>query len=151
MSRYEVLRLVHVLSATLWVGGAITMRIVARRLADADPAHRLGFARDQGHLIRAVFTPAATLILVTGVWMVAESPIFGFEQLWVVVGLFAVVASMAVAHGYTLPRASRAIELAEEGRGPEAGAVMARLSPVINTVVALLVLAVVLMITKPGL
>jgi uncharacterized membrane protein len=150
VTRQEVLRLIHILSAVVWVGGAITMRLVARWIPTADPAHRLGFARDQGHLIRAVFTPAA-LILATGIWMVVDSPMFGFGQIWILIGLVTVVGSMGIAHGYTLPRAARAIRLAEEGKGPEAGMVMQRLSPIINTVVALLALSVVAMIVKPGL
>jgi uncharacterized membrane protein len=150
LTGYEALKVAHVLAATVWVGGVIVMRLIGRRLSTAEPAHRLGFARDQLALIRTVFTPAAAVVLVTGVWMVLDGPAFGFDSAWILIGLFAVVASMGAAHGYTVPAARRAIKLMEEGRAPEAGAIVARLTPVIQAVITVLVITVWAMIAKPG-
>jgi uncharacterized membrane protein len=151
-TRYEILKVIHIVAAMVWVGGVVVMRILGNRMAAAEPAHRLGFARDQRALIRGVFTPAAAVVLATGVWMVIEArAILGFEQTWIVIGLVAVFGTMAVAHGYTVPRASRAISLMEEGRGPDAAAIMARLAPVIRLVIAVLLVAVWAMVAKPGL
>lgn len=151
MSRYDVLRLLHIVAAMVWVGGVLVMRIVGNRLKTADPAHRLGFTRDQAALIRGLFTPAAAAILATGMWMVVDAPGFAFDQAWIAIGLVVVIGSMGLAHGYTLPRIGRAVALMESGRGPEAGTIMTRLTPVIRTVIVLLVVTVWAMVVKPGL
>lgn len=151
-ARYEILKFVHIAAAMVWVGGVIVLRIIGNRMGEAEPAHRLGFARDQRALIRAVFTPAAAVVLATGVWMVVEArAVLGFGQLWIVIGLIAVLGTMGIAHGYTVPRASRAISLMEDGRGPEAGAIVARLAPVIRAVIVVLLATVWAMVAKPGL
>jgi uncharacterized membrane protein len=151
LARYDILKTIHILAAMVWVGGVIVMRVIGTRMGAAEPAHRLGFARDQRALIRTVFTPAAAVVLTTGVWMVADAPVIGFGQAWIVIGLFAVVAPMGAAHAYTLPRSSRAVSLMEQGRGPEAAAIVARFTPVILAVIAVLVVAVWAMVAKPGL
>ena len=97
MSKFELYKFVHVIAATVWVGGAITAQLIGLRLKNAEPAHRLGFARDMRFVSQWIFLPAALIAYGFGSLMIEESPNFGYEQAWVtIVARLAVVVLIVV-------------------------------------------------------
>ena len=146
---FATLRLIHILAAIVWVGGSIMAQFYARRLAAADPAHRLGFARDLRFVAAKVFVPSAFVVLGAGVWMVIDAPGFDFEDTFVVIGLSAVGVSLATALLYLIPGVGKAIGLMTSGRGPEAGVVIRRVNLAARAVIVVLLIAVWAMVVKP--
>lgn len=152
MTAYEFATFLHVLAAIVWVGGAIFIVVSGFRMASADPAHRIGFARDAVFLGRFVFTPAIVVALGAGIWMVIDAdPAFTFGQAWVAIGLGILVVSGGIGTGFIVPRTQAALRLIESGNGPAAAGIMRRVAFAgrLNTV--LLLAAVWVMVFKPGL
>lgn len=64
---YNVFKFVHVLAATVWVGGVMTLAVLNARLArEKDDAALRLLAGHGGFVGRAVMGPAAGLTLITG-------------------------------------------------------------------------------------
>lgn len=133
-----------------WVGGSIASQFFAIRLKTAEPAHRLGFARDLRFTGLWLFSPAAIVLLAAGVWMVLEYDQFAFEDTWIVIGIGAVAIGLGTAIGYLLPNVKKAIDLMTSGRGPEAGAIIARVSIAARLLIVVFLIAVWAMVVQPG-
>jgi len=148
---FETLKLIHVLAAIVWLGGGIMTQFHAVRMKNAEPQHRLGFARDLVFVGQRVYVPAALIALASGVWMVADRDAYEFSQAWIAIGLGGLLATLALAVGFMIPQTKKAISLVESGNGPAAGPIIARVT--IGGRVAVLMLAIVAwaMVVKPGL
>jgi uncharacterized membrane protein len=152
MTAFEFAKFLHVLATIVWVGGALLVVITGFRIGSADPAHRLGFARDAVFLGRWVFTPAIVVALGAGIWMVLDAdPAFTFSQTWIVIGLGVLVVSGGIGTGFIIPQTRFAIGLAESGDGPGAAGLMRRVAMAGRVNVVLLLAAVWVMVFKPGL
>jgi len=83
---YEYLLFIHVLMAIVWVGGALTLQVMAIRLQRAeDPVQMAQFAHQVEWIGTRVFSPASLLVLLAGIFMVIDA--WSFELLWVLIGL----------------------------------------------------------------
>lgn len=151
MSAFEGYKFVHVLAAIVWVGGAIAAQIMALRLKHAEPAHRLGFARDMRFVAQFMFLPAALIGYLTGELMIAEVAAFDHEQAWISIGTIGFGVSFLIAAAFLVPQIRKAVRLMEGGQGPAAGAVIGRVSVVARIVIVILLVVVWAMVTKPGL
>ncbi len=151
MTKVEIFKLVHVLAAMVWVGGAITAQVMALRLANAAPGHRLGFARDMRFLSQWIFLPAALTAYVFGELQLSEIPAFDREQTWITIGTIGFLVSFLTAAAFMVPQIRKAVRLMEQGAGPAAGAVIKRVSVVARVIVLILIVVVWAMVTKPGL
>ncbi len=150
MTLFEWLKWIHVLAAIVWLGGALITQLYVLRLKNAEPAHRLGFARDLVFAGQRIYAPAAAVALTAGVWMVLDRPAYAFEQTWIVIGIAGLLIAAGIATGYIVPQTKKAIGFMESGQGPQAGAVIKKVG--ISARLGTLVLLVVLwdMIFKPG-
>jgi uncharacterized membrane protein len=118
---YQVLVFLHVLSAVIWVGGAITGQLLAMQISRSDdPADLPKYARQIAVLGNRLFLPAAIVIIVTGVVMTLQQ--WSFEQLWIAVAVALWVLSAALGAIYVGPRIAQATKLFDaEGPTSEAG------------------------------
>jgi uncharacterized membrane protein len=118
---YEILVFLHVLSAVIWVGGAITGQLLAVQISRSDdPADLPKYARQIAVLGNRLFLPAALVIIVTGVVMTIQA--YSFEQLWIAVAIVLWVLSAALGAVYVGPRIAQATKLFDaEGPTSEAG------------------------------
>jgi uncharacterized membrane protein len=83
---YEYLLFVHVLMAIVWVGGAVTMQVMAVMIQKAnDPARMAQFAHQAEVIGMRLFAPASLLILIVGIFMVLDA--WSFGDLWILMGL----------------------------------------------------------------
>ena len=151
MTLFDTLRLIHVLAAIVWLGGALITQLYVVRLKSAEPAHRLGFARDLAFVGERVYAPAAIVALVAGVWMVVDRDAFEFSQAWLLIGLVGLVVTVAMAVGFMIPQTKKAIGLIESGNGPAAGGVIKKVGAASRLATLILLVVVWAMVFKPGL
>jgi len=90
---YEALVFVHVILAIVWVGGGIMIQLYAlRAVGTNDPLRIAGFAKDTEVIGTRAFIPASLLLVISGIWLVAEGS-WGFDHFWIVFALAVYTAS----------------------------------------------------------
>jgi uncharacterized membrane protein len=143
----EWLLFVHILSAVVYLGGAITVTIQATGAA-AMPGQFLKMADLAGRAIGigAVFT------LLSGLALVVESDVWDFSMTFVAIGIGGLLIAGAVEGMYSRKRVA-AVEIAIDEEGPEAdsvGAGIRRVMSVNVVLIGLLVFVLWAMVFKPG-
>lgn len=146
---YDLLLIIHILAAMVWIGGGIYAMLESRRLGD-DRGKLADYLNHADWVGTRVFGPAAFVTLLAGIGMVVSSDGWSFGQLWIwlAIGLFAV--SLAIGAGYYGPTYARIRTLMASGDDAELQQVRKRLDLVTQIDAVILVTVVVLMVTKPG-
>jgi uncharacterized membrane protein len=152
MTRYELLLFLHVTSVIIWLGAGFLFAVLvfgAERAGDAqkEASHH----QDAGWLATRLFIPASFSSLVFGLWLVADSPAWDFDQLWINVGLVGWLASFGLGFFYFKPEGAR-IGALVESQGPgsaEARYRIRRLNIVDRFQTTILFLVVADMVIKP--
>jgi uncharacterized membrane protein len=149
---YDWLLFAHVLAAMVWVGGLVMLLVVGTRTRrEGDPDAVARFVRGLRVLGPAVLAPAGVLLLMFGIWMVADSTAWSFGQTWVRIGLTLLIASVVVGAAY-LSRTGVAAERAvAAGDHSEAARQLGRWAWGIGVILVLLVAATWDMVVKPAL
>ena len=151
MTLYELLRFVHVLAASVWVGGAVMLKVQSSRALASNPDRAAELALENERVGTTVLMPASILLLIAGLWLVFETEI-GFGPLWVKLGLGIYVVSAVTGAVLLGPLYKQVGELRAE-RGPGDADVRARLERLATLSwidLGLLVAAVYVMTVKPG-
>jgi uncharacterized membrane protein len=107
VSRYEVLLFLHIAAATVWLGAAVTVQLLifrAERAADQGAMQATGEGADW--LATRLFIPASLSVLVLGVLLVVDGP-WGFDELWILLGLAGYAASFLTGILYFQPEGER--------------------------------------------
>jgi uncharacterized membrane protein len=143
---------VHVVSAAVWVGGAVGLLIVALLTARADNDEALGnLMRQMTKIGERVFTPAALLALASGVALVEKEDI-GYGVFWIDFSLVVWALSFVTGAAFIGPTSKQLTRLIPE-RGL-ADSEIARKLKLLLTVArfdtALLLLVLVAMVVKPA-
>ena len=90
MNLYGVLKLLHVLSVVMWIGGVAALWTITLRLAragdDAGVAKLLPVGMRYG---QRVVGPASGIVLITGVWMAIITQVY--RQPFVAVGMIGIL------------------------------------------------------------
>ena len=148
---YNLLLYVHIVCGVLWVGGAVTLQVLAvmaSRSSDSSDLPRVGhYAERVGTL---VFIPASLILFIAGVVMVLQA--WSFGQLWVAVAVVLWIASALTGAIYLGPRAKKVGQLFQ-AEGPESAAGRATLNQVfLVSRLELVSFAVIIamMVFKPG-
>jgi uncharacterized membrane protein len=149
MAKLDVLKLIHIVAAMVWVGGSIIFVILGTRMAKASNEERLRFNQSMEFVGARVFGPAAALVLAAGIWMVVEHPAYGFSQTWIIVALGGIAVSIAIGLGFHNPQ-GKALTAELEANDP-AAAVRSRRIGMVSMFDTLLLLVIVwAMVYKPG-
>jgi len=91
-----ILKSIHVLAAAFWVGGAFVLNVAMYLAArSGDPGNMLSALRLAHFFGTKILTVLAVVVLVTGTWMTEQ--FFGWDQLWISLGLAGVVIVTAIA------------------------------------------------------
>jgi uncharacterized membrane protein len=143
------LKLIHVLAVILWVGGAMLVNYYGMAMRKADVPRRIHYA-EQNDRAGRLFSAAAIVALITGVWMVLRIEGIEFSQAWISIGFLGIAISAVLGMGFFGPQGRALIAELEQG-SPAAAARAKRIS--LFTQIDLLVLLVVIwaMVFKPGL
>ena len=152
MDLTDLLVSLHVLSAVVWVGGAITVQIMAVRAQNTKDGARVAQLGGEIEWVgQHIFFPASMLLLLSGIWMVVRSYTFG--QFWILFGLAGIAFSAITGAAFLGPETGR-IKALMEARGfddPEVMSRTARIFLISRIELVILVLVVLDMVTKPGL
>ena len=154
MSGYDILVFVHVLAATVWIGGLVmlgALSVVVLREQRDDPEGAGRLVRRFRVLGPAVLAPSMLLLLGFGVWLVADSPAWGFGQTWILVALGLFIAALVIGAAHQSRAAIAAERAAERGDHAAAAHHLRRWAYGTGAMVVLVVLALLDMVGKPGL
>jgi uncharacterized membrane protein len=149
---YDWLLFLHVLAAMVWVGGGVMLALGSvRALRDPDPDAIGRFTRGLRVAGPLVLAPATISVLGLGLGMVFDSPAWGFDQLWVRLGLGLFVAAFVVGAAWQSRAGIAATRAAAAGDHSEARRQLVQWIWGYALIIGLLVVAVWDMTTKPGL
>ena len=139
-----ILKSIHVLAAAFWVGGAFVLNVAMHLAARSeDPGNMLSALRLAHFFGTKILTVLAVVVLVTGTWMTEQ--FFGWDQLWISLGLAGVVIVTAIGLLYLGPKAAKGVAGIEAGQPPPPGRnwvpIVARLNfLLVSTVMVLMVI-----------
>lgn len=148
---YEALMAVHVLFVVLWLGGGAfltIMGILAERSRDA--AQLVQIARMAAFAGERIFAPAGLVVVVMGISMVLDGHL-GFGHFWIIFGLLGFLSTFLTGIAVLAPR-SKALAALMTQQGPEHPETQEAISKILliaRADIALLLLVVVDMVTKP--
>ncbi len=145
------LHFLHVLSATVWVGGGLILSVIgARARRSDDPARIADFAELLTYVGIRVLMPAVVGTLVFGVWMVLENSEWSFRQFWVLFAIALLVLAFLIGAVY-LGRVSTQLQRVASTDVANARLLLGRGLIGYGLVLLVLVIAIWDMVFKPGL
>lgn len=153
---YNVVKFFHILSVVLAFGPTfaygVFITFAAREGGVAVPA----VGRAMMTWDRIAGTGGMTVLLLSGIYMVSDSPAWEASDFFVSWGFVAVIALFGVTHGYFAPRTRQAVQLAErdlqrggEGLSEEFDTLGAQIARVGSIAGLLVVLTIYVMTAKP--
>lgn len=152
MADFEnVFKVLHVLSAMVWFGAGVYEAFASRHLFDHGDEVALAWAETGAEANGSVHGRAAVATLLFGILTVIAGP-WSFAAAWIGIGFAGVVAGVVVG-AVLIGRTDRALTASIGDVGIAAAAtqtLVARRRLLVRIDVAILVLVVVAMVTKPG-
>lgn len=150
-STYGVYKMLHVVAAVVWVGGAAMIAVLALLTErENDPAGLAALGRKTEYLSNRFFIPSALAVLAFGIAMMLEGDL-DWGQFWLIVGLVGFAVTFAVGIAYLGPQTKKVAALTEE-HGPEHALTQAALKKLLVVVrfdVAMMLVIVADMAAKP--
>jgi uncharacterized membrane protein len=148
---FALFKAIHVTFALLWVGGGLALTIlalVAERTGDAEEIATI--AKQAAFVGERVFAPAGLIVFAMGIAMMINTN-FGWGQFWVIVGLIGYATTFVTGVAVLSPMAKKiAVMAADRGpTDPDTVALIKRILLIVRFDVALLLVVVLDMITKP--
>lgn len=148
---YSLFKAIHVGVAVFWVGGGLLLVTLAfRAQRKNDPNEIVMIARQAAFVGEKLFAPAGLIVLVMGIAMMVNTN-WGWGHFWIVFGLLGYAATFAVGIGVLSPLAKQITASAEQNgpTAPETLALIDRILLIARFDIAVLVLVVIDMVTKP--
>lgn len=148
---YPIFKWLHVTLVVFWVGGGLTITILALRAERSANPHDIAHLADQaGFVGEKFFAPAGLLVFLAGIAMVLNAD-YDWGQFWIVAGLVGYVATFVTGVAFLSPTGKKIKALsAEKGvEHPETQALFHKILLVARVDVAVLLLVVADMVTKP--
>jgi uncharacterized membrane protein len=148
---YALFRVVHVVVAVFWVGGGLLLTVLGLKAEMSDdPNEVVTLARWAAFVGEKLFAPAGGVVLLAGIAMMINTD-WGWGRFWVVVGLIGYAATMVTGMAFLSPQAKRIAELSESkgSTAPETLAAIRKILLIARFDVAVLLLVVADMVTKP--
>jgi uncharacterized membrane protein len=148
---YSLFKAIHVTLAVVWVGGGVLLVILALLAQRTnDPDQLVTVARQAAFAGERIFAPAGLIVFLMGIAMMINTN-FGWGKFWVVLGLVGYAATFITGIAVLAPLA-RKINAVSDERGPtdpEAIALINRILLIARFDIALLLIVVLDMVTKP--
>jgi uncharacterized membrane protein len=108
MTPYELLLFVHIMATVIWVGAGFFSLVLAISYdRDSDESAIRRFLVDQERLALRLFVPSSLLVFLMGIALVIESDAWGFDQLWIVLGLMGFAATFVTGLFLIKPESER--------------------------------------------
>ena len=154
MTYFELLLLLHVLSAIAGFGSTFTFAVLGPLAGKVGGPQGLGVMKGMVKIEKTLVYPAIVIQLVTGALLIFEggwdNDFFSHWWLWVSILLFLTAATLAVSQ--QAPTLEKMIELGESGRAetPEFGALAKQAAARGPLLTVMLLVIIFLMVIKPG-
>ena len=148
----ELLLTVHLLAVATWIGTALAVQVLGARIGpETEDVVVDRFAVDAEAVGKALFAPAAALVLVTGLALVIREDLSWTEP-WILLGIAAFVVTGGIGGAFLIPEGRRIAALAREpGHDPAEVRVRSRRRLLVARVdLTLLVLTVAVMVFRVG-
>jgi uncharacterized membrane protein len=148
---YSLFKAGHVLFAVIWVGGGVTIFIHAIRAQTArDPEGIVTVAKQAAFMGEKVFAPVGLVTFLLGIAMMINTS-WGWGHFWIIAGLIGYASTFIVGVAILSPLAKKIDESAEKNgpTHPETIALIERIMLIGRFDVAILMLVVLDMVTKP--
>ena len=146
----EVLLFIHIVAVGAWVGANVTQLIVNPAMQKAGSGAAAAWMRQTSRMGRVLYTPAALVALVTGIWLVLDSKLYEFEHIFVAIGVLMVIVGAVLGMRVTGPGGREAASLHEAGDEQGATAANGRLRNWVLVDSALLAVTIYVMVAKIG-
>ncbi|RJT41041.1 DUF2269 family protein [Mesorhizobium waimense] len=150
MDWYSIVKFLHIVSATLWVGGGFVLfllGLLAERAGNIED--KLQAMRASGQLGGRFFAPMSMLTLIFGLIMCGFW--VGFSDLWILIGLAGYATTFSIGMFIFKPTAElMAGMIAKDGVTPAALAVGQRMMTVARFDYAVMLVIVADMVLKPS-
>jgi uncharacterized membrane protein len=150
-SWYDAFRTVHVTSVVIWIGGGAALTILGIVAeTKSDGAQLAAIARQAAFLGQRVFAPAGIVVVVMGAAMIENAHI-GYGHFWVIFGLLGFLTTFVIGIAILSPMSVKVSAIiTEQGPdAPESRQAIARILLIARADVAMLLLVIVDMVTKP--
>ena len=148
---YSLFKAIHVTFALVWVGGGVLLVILALRAERTNDADQLaGIARHAIFAGERIFAPAGLIVFLMGIAMMINTN-WGWGTFWIVLGLIGYAVTFITGVGVLAPLARRVSASLEE-RGPsdpQTTALVNRILLIARIDIAVLLIVVLDMVTKP--
>lgn len=146
----NVLLVLHIAGAATWFGANIAQAVVTRRFAAEGGAPAASWMSSTVAMGRYLYMPAGILVLLTGVWLVLDSGVYGFGSVFVGIGMTVVLIGIILGITVFGPRGARAAQAFAEGDDAGGRALVARVTAFGALDTALVLLAITAMVSKWG-
>ena len=107
----QLVLFLHIASVVVAFGVTFTYPIIVPMTIRKAPRHAAWLHEMQHQIGRMVITPAAALVLLTGIYLAADLDVF--SKWWVSVPLLAILVILGLGGAYFAPRERRMAEMAE--------------------------------------
>ena len=150
-SWYALFKTVHIVFAVIWIGGGFLLAllgIIAER--NHDPQEMAIVARQAAMVGEKLFAPAGLIVFAMGVAMMVNTN-WGWGRFWIVAGLVGYAVTFLTGIGILAPLAKK-ITASVDTNGathPETLALVKRIMLVVRFDIAMLLLVIADMVTKP--
>jgi uncharacterized membrane protein len=150
-SWFTVFLTIHILFVVIWIGGGALLTvlgIMAQRTQDGEQLSQI--ARQAAFAGERIFAPSALIVVAAGIAMVLNVG-YGFDHFWLLFGLLGFLTTFVLGIAVLSPMAKRAnAMIAEKGPNhPDVQAYGGKILLIARADVAMLMLVIVDMITKP--
>jgi uncharacterized membrane protein len=151
MTWYTFFKSLHVVVATIWVGGAFIIQAYAFRILRSNDARRTAdFAKDTEIVSMRVFIPSTWILFLAAIGMMLNLDL-SWGQNWIVLGLISWALSFVVGAGFLGPESGRISKIVGS-EGPESPAAQARIRRILlvsRLELVILLTVIVNMVVKP--
>ncbi len=149
---YSAFKAIHVLAAVIWIGGGAFLTIlgVAAERKN-DPVELATIARQAATVGEKLFAPAGLVVVAMGIAMMVNTD-WGWGRFWVIAGLVGYAITFVTGVGVLAPLAKKVTALVDDKgpADPETMAAIGKILMIARVDIALLLLVVVDMVTKPS-
>ncbi|GAC1323171.1 MAG: hypothetical protein NVSMB25_19230 [Thermoleophilaceae bacterium] len=116
---YDFVVFLHVIGVVVAFGVTFTYPLIVPLTRRTDPRKLPWLHHMQATISKRVITPAATLVLVAGLFLaISHDNGFDLKDWWVSFGFISIVALLGLTGGFFAPNERRLAELAERDLGP---------------------------------
>ncbi len=151
---FSLFKWIHVSGAVFWVGGGLLLTVLGLKAeASDDPNEIVTLARWAAWVGEKLFAPAGLVVLAMGIAMLVHGngSLVHWDKFWVIVGLVGYASTFVTGIAVLSPQAKKVAELSETKgpTAPETTAAIRRILRISRFDVAVLMVVVADMITKP--